>query len=97
VVADTSGGCDRNGTVITITVGCLLTVDPQSLRPRSLHLVALNGNVDIRVSQSIRGKEQRSDPDTLSVGEEAAKISVAGTSPVTVILTCGSCKVLIED
>ncbi len=94
-VTDVGDGCDRTGAVVTITGGCLLRVDPQSLRPRSLRLRVTNGSVDVVVQQSIRGYTRTSDSDSFSVGQQA-KISVAGTSPVDVILTCGSCQVQIS-
>jgi hypothetical protein len=96
VTTDQNGGCTRNDPVITVSGTCVLTVDPQSLRPRSLRLLPTSGTVVVVVTQSIRGETKASDPDSLSTGEAAAKISVAGTSPVNVILSCvSSCQVQI--
>jgi hypothetical protein len=92
-----AGDCGRNGADLTISGTCVLTVDPQSLRPRSLRLLPISGTATVVVTQSIRGETQTSDPDSLSTGESAAKISVAGTSPVNVILSCvTTCQVQIQ-
>ena len=96
VTTDGNGGCARNGALITISGMCMLTVDPQSLRPRTLRLIATSGTAVVVVTQSIRGETKQSDPDSLDVGDPADEISVAGTSPVNVILSCVSCQVQIQ-
>jgi hypothetical protein len=94
------GGCSRTDASADIAISgtCLLRIDPQSLRPRSLRLIATFGNVDsVVVTQTIRGETRTSDPDSFGVGDDPVKISVAGTSPVDVNLSCGSCSVQIQD
>jgi hypothetical protein len=97
-VREIGSDCSRSGVSATISVAgvCTLRVDPQSLRPRSLKLLVTGGNVDaMRVTQEIRGETRTSDPDDFGLNERA-KISVSGTSPVNVILSCGSCSVQIQ-
>src|SRR6476646_9609087 len=83
-VSESGSGCSRSGALISVSGSCVLAIDPQSLRPRSLRLRATSGTTDIVVTQIIRGETHASDPDSLSVGDDDAKISVAGTSPVNV-------------
>jgi len=74
----------------------VLRVDPQSLRPRSLFLKATSGNVTASITQQVRNETPTSDSDTIASGIEGTKISIAGTSPVDVNLSCfGSCSVQI--
>src|SRR3954451_5663426 len=40
-------GCTRSDPLITVAGSCVLTIDPQSLRPRSLVLRVTSGSVDI--------------------------------------------------
>ena len=90
-------GCSRTDASpdIAISGTCVLRIDPQSLRPRSLFLEVTAGSLDISVTQAIRNETPTSDTDTVGLGGRR-KISVAGTSPVDVNLSCGSCSVQIQ-
>ena len=96
VTTDTGGGCNRSGALISVSGSCRLTVDPQSLRPRSLRLIATIGTADIVVTQSIRGETPSSDVHALHVGDDPVEISIAGTSPVDITVSCVSCQVQIQ-
>jgi hypothetical protein len=94
-----SSGCSRasfDAVDIDVSGSCVLRIDPQSLRPRSLFLRATSGSVTASITQKVRNETPTSDSDTLSSGIEGTKISIAGTSPVDVNLSCfGSCSVQI--
>jgi hypothetical protein len=94
-VAVVGSGCDRSGAVITITTTCLLIADPQSIRPRTLHLDVTSGSVKAVVAQQIRGETRTSDPNPDPT--DPIEVSVSGTSPVRVTLNCGSCQVRIAQ
>ena len=79
------------GPAINVVSTCALTMDPQALRPRKLHLVVASGTVLVTASQQIRGELRSSEPTTRSVGddvEDDVDVSVAGSSPVVVKLGC---------
>lgn len=94
------GSCSRLGPTISISSDCLLTVEPQAIRPRVLRLQVLNDPVDVTVRQEIDGELQPDDPETKTFNvfnDEDFEISIAGTSPIFVRLECGSCDLGIID
>src|SRR4029078_8536921 len=98
-VRESATGCSRasaDAVAIDVSGSCVLRLDPQSLRPRSLFLRATSGTVTASITQKVRDETPTSDSDTISSGVEGTKISTAGTSPVDVNLSCfGSCSVQI--
>ncbi|MFL5674985.1 MAG: hypothetical protein ACJ779_08265 [Chloroflexota bacterium] len=82
------GSCNESGTPVTVTVAthCLMTVDPRSLRPRTLRLDAVGPPIFVVVGQEIRG--ERHTKDKLFPVSGVIEVSVAGTTPVTVDVSC---------
>jgi hypothetical protein len=80
------GTCSIAGSVITVGSNCRVTVDPQTFRPRKLYLGVATGTLTAVVRQEIRGRLQSSNSESPASG--TFSISVAGSSPVLVDLTC---------
>lgn len=91
------GNCTVSGAQITIPSVCDLRLEPVALLPRVLKLEidasSTDDSVKVTVEQVIDG-ETRSGDDTVSPNGTATpdiKVSVAGSSPISVTLECGSC------
>lgn len=91
---DISGPClDNVHKLITVNTSCELNVEPVALLPRVLKLQVSSGTVFVSVRQEIRGKLQPGSPQTEDFSpSETLEISVSGSTPVIVTLTCfGTC------
>ena len=90
-----SGSCTESGVPVKVTVTsqCRLTVDPRSLLPRKLKLAAAGAPIFVVVRQDIRGETRTK--DKLFLTDDTIEVSVAGTSPVIVDVSC-SCTLTFQ-
>ena len=94
------GSCSRSGATVSISGDCLLTVEPQVIRPRVLRFEVINNPVDVTVRQEIDGRLEPDDPETktfFTFNDDEFEISVAGSSPVFALLECGACDLRVID
>ena len=93
VSTPSGGNCSIVGPDIIVTGECLVTVDPQTFRPRVLGLEVMSGLVTVVVRQEIRGSVRSSKP---AIVGGIFEVSVAGSSPVLVDVVCTSCSLSVS-
>jgi hypothetical protein len=94
-IEDITGLCvDATNLRISFTTSCGLSVRPVALLPRVLKLRPTSGTVTVSVRQEIKGTLQPDSPETKDFPPfDDVKISVSGSTPVLVSLTClGTCE-----
>jgi hypothetical protein len=91
---------DSDGVAHAISVpsSCFFRVEPKALIPRVLKLEATSGSAVVSVQQTIDGKPEPSPPKSTAIPSSGdLEISVSGSSPVEVTISCAfSCILRIK-
>ncbi len=105
IAVSPSVNCTRTGKAIQITTQCLITIQPDVIRPLELRLLVTTGTARFTVTQRIRGDDHTSDPSLVPatsvpaspVPQVRIKVSVSEVRTLVQCQFSATCALLVIE